>query len=237
MVGMVVEVMMRTVVRSYIQWGCGAGGWGPDPQVLRMPTPMPTPMQALAGAQPSSGTHSGAIAAPDVRVSDELSRLANAVASDRLGRNYLMLPGGGAVAALLALLRRAPLKPPLEERMPADAVAAAVKAAAAAAAAGAAGDGGGDGDGDGGVAGEEEEKEEQEGGGGRSWRDDSCTRQALVALQKLSLKRRAQSQMIRQGAVGWVVDFLQVREGAVGVGVGGGGGLVVGEVRVVRRED
>lgn len=39
----------------------------------------------------------------------------------------------------------------------------------------------------------------------------------LAALQKLSLRRGAQSEMIRLGAVKWAVDFLQVA-------LGGGGG-------------
>ncbi|KAG2428989.1 hypothetical protein HXX76_011233 [Chlamydomonas incerta] len=176
-------------------------------------------LQALAGQQASGGggAHAGG-AEPDGRLTDELARLSNAVASDRLGRNYLMLPGGGAVAALLALLRRAPLKPPLEERMSAGAVAAAVKAAAA-------GGGGQEaGGGDGGAAAAEEQ---EQGAGGRSWRDDSATRQALVALQKLSLKRRAQSQMIRQGAVGWVVDFLQDLDSASPTAVEYGAALLM----------
>lgn len=45
-------------------------------------------------------------------------------------------------------------------------------------------------------------------GGGGGGRDSALQQQALAALQKLSLKRRAQSAMLRLGALEWVVGFL-----------------------------
>lgn len=42
-------------------------------------------------------------------------------------------------------------------------------------------------------------------------RDSVAQQQALVTLQKLSLLRAAQSEMISMGAVKWAVDFLQVK--------------------------
>lgn len=109
---------------------------------------------------------------PDPRVAHETARLCNAIASDRMGRNYLMLPGGGAVQSLVTVLRTAAEEPPK----------------------GAANAGGGAGAGDG-------------GGGGR---DGPAVVQSLAALQKLSLRRAAQSQMIGQGLVAWLVSYMQV---------------------------
>jgi hypothetical protein len=43
-------------------------------------------------------------------------------------------------------------------------------------------------------------------------RDGALLHQSLVALQKMSLRRQAQSAMIREGLLPWLVDFLQVSE-------------------------
>ncbi len=43
-------------------------------------------------------------------------------------------------------------------------------------------------------------------------RDGALLQQSLVSLQKLSLRRQAQSQMIREGLLEWLVGFLQVCE-------------------------
>lgn len=51
---------------------------------------------------------------------------------------------------------------------------------------------------------------------------------ALEALQKLSLRRRAQSDMIALGMVEWLSGYLQVRRG----GWGGGGTTCIGRVHV-----
>ena len=41
-------------------------------------------------------------------------------------------------------------------------------------------------------------------------RDSVLLQQSLVALQKLSLRRRAQSELIKEGLLPWLVEFLQV---------------------------
>ncbi len=89
-----------------------------------------------------------------------------------MGRNYLMLPGGGAVHSLATVLKRAAEEPPH----------------GAATAGGAAGAG-------------------DSCGGSR---DGPAVVQSLAALQKLSLRRAAQSQMIGQGLVAWLVSYMQV---------------------------
>ncbi|GLC64972.1 LisH domain-containing protein armc9 [Pleodorina starrii] len=152
----------------------------------------------VAAGRPSCSLLQVLADSTDPRVAEEAARLANAIASDRLGRNYLMLPAGGAVQALMGVLRRfAPPSPP-QQAAPASAISGSVSA------------GGGGGEGAAEQAGTEGGTEAGLGGaGGAAVRDGPAAQQALVALQKLSLKRAAQSQMVAEGAVQWVVDFLQ----------------------------
>ncbi|GIL56324.1 hypothetical protein Vafri_11698 [Volvox africanus] len=110
-------------------------------------------------------------------VVEEAVRLANAIASDRLGRNYLMMPGGSAVHALMGVLRRFTYRGRGAEVSS-------------------------------GVCSDGAQPEDGAVTVDRV-RDHPAAQQALVTLQKLSLKRVAQSQMVQEGAVEWVVDFLQ----------------------------
>ncbi|GIL89185.1 hypothetical protein Vretifemale_16989 [Volvox reticuliferus] len=135
------------------------------------------PQTAAAAATQPCSLLAVLTSSSDPGVVEEAVRLTNAMASDRLGRNYLMMPGGGAVHALIGVLRRF----------------------SAPGCAGGVGNG----------VRSDEAPAEDGGGTADGVRDRPAAQQALVTLQKLSLKRVAQSQMIREGMVEWVVDFLQ----------------------------
>ncbi|GLI60240.1 hypothetical protein VaNZ11_002329 [Volvox africanus] len=133
--------------------------------------------QTAAGAAAQSCSLLMVLASSSDPVVEEAVRLANAIASDRLGRNYLMMPGGSAVHALMGVLRRFSSRgrvPAVSNGVCSDGTQPA----------------------DGAVAGD-------------GVRCPPAAQHALVALQKLSLKRVAQSQMVQEGTVEWVVDFLQ----------------------------
>ncbi|KXZ42952.1 hypothetical protein GPECTOR_109g195 [Gonium pectorale] len=177
-----------------------------DPPVTRPVTAATPPLlsaqhpqrrSALSGAASASASASASSAAApsllatlascgDPRVEEEVARLACAIACERLGRSYLLslaAPGGGpggAVAALWRLLLR------LVRTMRGTAV----------------------------------------GGGGRTSLAEAADSPspprppplpplptaglyALMGLQKLSVRRGAQSGLIGLGAVGWLVWFLQ----------------------------
>ena len=217
---------------------------------------------------------------PDLVLLEEAARLANAVASDRMGRSYLLQrEGSGTIPALIATLKAgaatgtvlasaaaAPVPPdsqrqptpPQQQRLgsfsrqgsgrphmsplrPSSSGADTGAAGAAATDAAAAADGeivGGRDEGRALVGPTTSFPEGQSlpplaaksplskamtepapsataGGGGSAVqvndsRDSVLLQQSLVALQKLSLRRRAQSELIKEGLLPWLVEFLQV---------------------------
>ena len=123
-------------------------------------------------------------------------QLLNAIASDRTGRAYLLQPQGHVIAALLQLLGGGTQHPGCST----DAAS-----------------------GMNGSSREElQQQQEQQEREGKP-RDTVLQAHALAALQKLSLKRKAQSSMIQLGVVPWVVGFLagDTEGGTAGAGAKG----------------